>query len=154
MKLVHRCWHCFLTLFIKILMTIYFKKGLIFYLFSDFHQNFSESLEGLPKLLFPLLDESFMQRKFSLREKTFYYVFFNDLDQLFSKTFVKNSVPNCWKFFQRVTRTLLRNFVTESSGTSIFVWHSAANLLTFQQNVVVRTAIYLSRWKTYWLFFL
>ena len=153
MKLVHRCWHCFLTLFRKFLMTIYFKKGLIFYLFSDFHQSFSEFLEGLPKLLFPLLDESFMQRKLSLRENTFYNVS-SWFGQLFSKTFVKNSVPNLWKCFQRVARTLLGNFVTESSATSIFVWHSAAILLTFLQNVVVKTAIYLSRWKTYWIFFL
>ena len=51
-KLVHRCWHCFLTLFRKFLVTIYFKKGLIFYLFSDFHQNFFWIFGRVAKIAF------------------------------------------------------------------------------------------------------
>ena len=51
-KLVHRCWHCFLTLFRKFFVTIYFKKGLIFSLFSDVHQNFFWIFGRVAKMAF------------------------------------------------------------------------------------------------------
>ena len=153
MKLALRCQNCFLTPLKKKLTTIFFQKRInllfIFGLWPKFLLTFYNDLSaGLPKLHLELLDEHFMQWK--LPWEKILSLMFHDLYQFFSKKFVKSSGRNGWKFFERVKRTLLGNFVSKNSWISTFVWFSAETLLTFQKIVPVKLAVYLSRWKCFW----
>ena len=132
-----RCQHCFLTPLRKYLMTIFIKKINLLFIFwvwpnffSDFPQLFSA---GLPKLHFELLDGVFMEWSFFMKEFNFSNVLRFE-STLLSKLFVKSFGWNCQTLFKLVERTLLRNFVSESSCTSTFVWLSVGTLLTFQKN--------------------
>ena len=153
MKVAHRCQNCFLTHLRKYLKTSCFKKGIIFYLFSDFDLKclltlYNDLSAGLPKMHLALLGEHFAHWKICFGENTFSDVF------LFGSTVFQNV---CEKFRAKLLKIPSRCrddsvelFCFKKFLYFNFVWLSAENLLTFQKIVPVKLAVYLSRWKCFW----
>ena len=136
MKVAHRCQNCFLTHLRKYLKTSCFKKGIIFYLFSDFDLKclltlYNDLSAGLPKVHLALLGEHFAHWKICFGENTFSDVF------LFGSTVFQNV---CEKFRAKLLKIPSRCrddsvelFCFKKFLSSTFVWLSTENLLTFQK---------------------
>ena len=157
MKLEHRCQNCFLTHLRKYLKTSCFKKGTIFYLFSDFDLKclltlYNDLSAGLPKVHLALLGEHFAHWKICFGENTFSDVF------LFGSTVFQNV---CEKFRAKLLEipSRCRDDSVELFCFKKFLYFNFC--LTFNGKnfdipkiVPVKLAIDFSRRKCFWIYFL